>query len=101
MHTKTHKYARRRSEQDVRYHSEKIVVDVSSFCKENGIAKASYYYWLKKFRDQPQKSKKTGFVSVSVLPSAAIPLISVQLQGGTVINVFDRGAFSFIESIIG
>ncbi len=75
--------------------------DVSSFCKENGIAKASYYYWLKKFREQPQESKKVGFVPVSVLPATGVPLISVQLQGGIVINVFDPEAFSFIELIIG
>ena len=75
--------------------------DVSSFCKESGIAKASYYYWLKKFRDQPKKSKATGFVSVSVSPSSGVPLLSVHLPGGAVINVFDPEAFSFIESIIG
>ena len=75
--------------------------DVSSFCKENGFAKASYYYWLKKFRDQSEKPDAAGFVPVSVSPPAGILLLSVQLPGGAVINVFDRGAFSFIESIIG
>lgn len=75
--------------------------DVATFCKENNIAKASYYYWLKKFRDHHEASSKSGFVPVSVLPSTGVPLISVQLPGGAVINVFNREGFSFIESLIG
>jgi hypothetical protein len=75
--------------------------DVSSFCRENSIAKASYYYWLKKLRDQPQKDNKAGFVPLSILPAMSGPLIAVQLPSGAVIHVFHREAFSFIESIIG
>lgn len=75
--------------------------DVTSFCKEYNIAKASYYYWLKKFHDQPKDLAKIGFLPLSVLPSPGVPLFSVQLPAGAVINVFNPEAFSFIESLIG
>lgn len=74
--------------------------DVTSFCTENNIAKASYYYWMRKMKEGRKASVKQRFVPVTLLPQNA-PLISLQLPGGIVINVFDREAFPFIESLLG
>ena len=74
--------------------------DVTSFCTENNIAKANYYYWLKKMKDRQKAGAKQRFLPVTLLPQN-VPLISLQLPGGIVINVIDRESFSFIESLLG
>jgi hypothetical protein len=75
--------------------------DVASFCAENNIAKASYYYWLKKYRDQNVAvSDGNGFTPIALIPSNGALLLSLQLPSGHVINVFHCEAFSFIESLL-
>jgi hypothetical protein len=75
--------------------------DVGSFCKEHKIAKASYYYWLKKFREHSgSPADGHGFARVHVQQSDGTPLLSLQLPSGHVINAFHPEAFQFIASLL-
>jgi len=75
--------------------------DVNSFCAEHNIAKASYYYWLKKFRDQSSPVSDVGsFAMVHLQAPHDTPLFSLQLPSGHVINAFHPDAFQFISSLL-
>jgi hypothetical protein len=75
--------------------------DVGSFCTEHKIAKASYYYWLKKFREQSgSPADGDGFTRIHLPQSPGTPLLSVQLTSGHVINAFHPEAFQFIASLL-
>lgn len=75
--------------------------DVVSFCTEHNIAKGSYYYWLKKFREQSgSPADVDGFTRIQLQQSPGTPLLSVQLPSGHVINAFHPEAFSFIASLL-
>lgn len=42
---------------------------VSDYCKQNGIVKSCYYYWLKKLT---AANKPTGFIAISVTQSSSV-----------------------------
>lgn len=75
--------------------------DVGSFCNEHNIAKGSYYYWLKKFREQPGVPfDGDSFTRVHLQQPHDTPLLSLQLPSGHVINAFHPEAFQFIASLL-
>jgi hypothetical protein len=75
--------------------------DVESFCTEHNIGKPSYYYWLKKYRDQSGSvSEVNSFTRVHVHQPDGMPLLSLQLPSGHVINAFHSEAFQFIASLL-
>ncbi len=74
--------------------------DVSSFCRDHNIAKASYYYWLKKFRDRATSENDVGFMPINISGSSGSPLASVQLNTGVLITIYHQDAFSFVQNIL-
>ena len=75
--------------------------DVGSFCTEHKIAKGSYYYWVKKFREQQDSlADGHGFTRVNVQQSDGTPLLSLQLPSGHVVNAYHPEAFQFIASLL-
>jgi len=66
------------------------------FCAANGIGEASYYYWLKKFR-QRSGNTKPAFLPVQVLPSSSLPVASIQMPGGAMISVYDVQVLSIMQ----
>lgn len=66
------------------------------FCAANGIGEASYYYWLKRYK-QTDNPPRQSFVPVQVLPSSALVVASIQMPGGAIISVYDVQVLSFIQ----
>ena len=75
--------------------------DIVSFCAEHNIAKGSYYYWLKKFREQSDSpADSDGFTRVYLQQPHGTPLLSLQLPSGHVVDAFHPEAFQFIASLL-
>lgn len=66
------------------------------FCSANGIGEASYYYWLKKYRDHTSHTKQS-FVPVQVVPTSSLAVASIQMPGGAIISVYDVQVLSFMQ----
>jgi transposase-like protein len=73
---------------------------VSSFCKEQGIKEASFYYWQKKHREMHPGEEAEGFVAVEIIGPAGSPVATVQLPGGALITLYHAEAFSYIQPLL-
>ncbi len=67
------------------------------FCAENNIGEASYYYWLKKFRQTSGQTTRQTFVPVQIAPSSGFAIASIQMPGGAIISVYDVQVLSFMQ----
>ena len=72
---------------------------VSSFCQDQGIKEASFYYWQKKYREMNPGEESVGFATVEIEPLGN-PVATVQLPGGALITLFHPEAFSYIQSLL-
>ena len=67
------------------------------FCAANGIGEASYYYWLKKYK-QNDNPPRQSFVPVQIgSSSSALVVASIQMPGGAIISVYDVQVLSFMQ----
>ena len=66
------------------------------FCADNGIGEASFYYWLKKYK-QSSAHTKQSFVPVQISPSSSFAIASIQMPGGAIISVYDVQVLSFMQ----
>ena len=73
---------------------------VSSFCQEQGIKEASFYYWQKKYREMNPDEQSAGFAAVELVEPAGNPVATVQLPGGALITLFHPEAFSYIQPLL-
>lgn len=72
---------------------------VSSFCREQGIKEASFYYWQKKYREMNPEGA-AGFADVEIAGPLGNPVATVQLPGGALITLFHPEAFSYIQPLL-
>jgi transposase-like protein len=73
---------------------------VSSFCREQGIKEASFYYWQKKYREMNPDQEPAGFATVDIAGPLGNPVATVQLPGGALITLFHPEAFSYIQPLL-
>ena len=73
---------------------------VSSFCKEQGISEAGFYYWQKKYREMNPDGEPAGFAAVEIAGPLGNPVATVQLPGGALITLFHPEAFSYIQPLL-
>ncbi len=73
--------------------------NVKQYCKANNIREASYYYWLKKYK-QLKESSSQFFIPLQVSSTGNAALASIQLPGGAVINVYHPEVFPYIHSLL-
>ena len=73
---------------------------VSSFCKEQGISEAGFYYWQKKYREMSPEEETEGFAAVELTGPAGNPIATVQLPGGALITLFHPEAVSYIQPLL-
>jgi transposase-like protein len=73
---------------------------VSSFCREQGIKEASFYYWQKKYREMNPDGEPAGFAAVEISGPLGNPVATVQLPGGALITLFHPEAFSYIQPLL-
>jgi transposase-like protein len=73
---------------------------VSSFCQEQGIKEASFYYWQKKYREINPEEQAAGFAVVELARPVGIPVATVQLPGGALITLFQPEVFSYIQPLL-
>jgi hypothetical protein len=73
---------------------------VSSFCQDQGIREASFYYWQKKYREINTDEEPAGFPAVEIAGPLGNPVATVQLPGGALITLFHPEAFSYIQSLL-
>lgn len=73
---------------------------ISSFCKEQGIKEASFYYWQKKYREMNPEDQATGFAAIEVSGSSGNPIATVQLPGGALITLYHPAALSYIQPLL-
>jgi hypothetical protein len=66
------------------------------FCAANGTSEASYYYWLKKYK-QSGGQQTQSFVPVQISSPSSVVVASIQMPGGAVINVYDVQVLSFMQ----
>ncbi len=59
---------------------------VSSFCQDQGIKEASFYYWQKKYREMNLDEEPAGFAAVELTVPAINAIATVQLAGGAVMD---------------
>ena len=67
------------------------------FCAANGISEASYYYWLKKSK-QSSNEQGSSFVPVKFASAERLAIATIQMPGGSIINVFDLEVLSFLQT---
>jgi transposase-like protein len=73
---------------------------VSSFCQDQGIKEASFYYWQKKYREMNLDEEPAGFATVELTGPAINAVATVQLPGGALITLFHPEAFSYIQPLL-
>lgn len=73
---------------------------VSSFCREQSIKEASFYYWQKKYREGNPEEEPAGFTPVETAAPVGNPVATVQLPGGALISLFHPEAFSYIQALL-
>jgi hypothetical protein len=73
---------------------------VSSFCKEQSIKEASFYYWQKKYREMNPEEQPAGFAVVELTGPASNPVATVQLPGGALITLYHAEALSYIQPLL-
>lgn len=73
---------------------------VSSFCQEQGIKEASFYYWQKKYREMNPEEEAAGFAALEVRGTAGNPVATVQLPGGALITLYHAEAFCYIQPLL-
>jgi hypothetical protein len=73
---------------------------VSSFCREQRIKEASFYYWQKKYREMNPDEQIAGFAAVEVTGPAGNLVATVQLPGGALITLCHAEAFSYIQPLL-
>jgi len=73
---------------------------VSSFCQEQGIKEASFYYWQKKYRELNLDEQPAGFAAVELAVPVDSPVATIQLPGGALITLFQPEAFSYIQPLL-
>jgi hypothetical protein len=74
--------------------------NVGEFCKANGISEASYYYWLKKYRQQNAEVSQ-GFVPIQVSGSNSTTILaSIQLPGGALIHIYSPEVLPHIHCLL-
>ena len=73
---------------------------VSSFCQEQGIKEASFYYWQKKYRELNPDERPAAFTAIELTGSAGHPVATIQLPGGALITLFQPEAFSYIHPLL-
>jgi hypothetical protein len=73
---------------------------VSSFCKEQSIKEASFYYWQKKYREMSPEEQTSGFAAVEVTGAEGNPIATVQLPGGALITLYHAEVFSYIQPLL-
>jgi hypothetical protein len=66
------------------------------FCAANGTSEATYYYWLKKYR-QNTAPLKQSFLPVQISSPSAVVVASIQMPGGAIISVYDVQVLSFMQ----
>ena len=69
------------------------------FCVAKGIGEASYYYWLKKYR-QGVEQPAPAFVPVQIVSGSAAVVASIQMPGGAIISVYDVQVLSFMQAYL-
>ena len=73
------------------------------FCAERGIKAHLFYYWLKRYRekDQSDRSRQAGFVSVEVNPSTqAVVLAEIVYGDGTRLVLKERVGAGFLRAML-
>jgi len=73
---------------------------VSSFCQDQGIKEASFYYWQKKYREMNLDEEPACFAAVEIASPLGNPVATVQLPGGALITLFHPEAFSYIQPLL-
>ncbi len=66
------------------------------FCAANGISEGTFYYWLKRSR-QPGNDQGASFVPVKIASSERLVIATIQMPGGSIINIFDLEVLSFLQ----
>jgi hypothetical protein len=75
---------------------------VSSFCQEQGIKEASFYYWQKKYREMGPEKQPAGFVAVEVTGPAGNPGSDCPTSGWRLDHVVPRrGLFLYSTITVG
>jgi hypothetical protein len=74
--------------------------DVASFCKEHSIGAATYYYWLKKYREQQVEEQGLPFACIEVSGATGPVVATVQLRGGSLITLYHPEAFAYIQPLL-
>jgi transposase-like protein len=73
---------------------------VSSFCQEQGIKEASFYYWQKKYREVNPEEQPARFAALEVTGAAGNLVATVHLPGGALITLYHAEAFSYIQPLL-
>ena len=73
---------------------------VSSFCQDQGIKEASFYYWQKKYREMNPGDESAGFAAVELPEPLGNVVATVQLPGGALITLFHPETFSYIQPLL-
>ena len=76
-----------------------------AFCKEEGLIKSTFYYWVKKFQEPKLavKKKKTAFTPLVLDPN--IPgtcqqlILRINYSSGVSIDFFDTVEAGYIKSL--
>jgi hypothetical protein len=72
---------------------------IKDFCAAICLGAASYYHWLKKYRQSAGPSKQS-FAPVQIASPSSFVVTSIQLPGGAVTSVYDLYALSFMQSYL-
>ncbi len=76
-----------------------------AFCKEEGLIKSTFYYWIKKFQEPETvvKNKKTTFKPLVLAPNipgtCQQPVLRINYSSGVSIDFFDTVEAGYIKSL--
>lgn len=72
------------------------------FCESQGIAKATFQYWHRKYRlDNEANNEKDGFVPIKIAPaSSGSPVVELVFPDGKRVNFYQHVDASLLRSLL-
>lgn len=76
-----------------------------AFCKEEGLIKSTFYYWIKKFQEPKTvvKNKETGFTPLVLEHHSSLndqqPVLRINYSSGVTIDFFKEVDARYIKNL--
>lgn len=70
------------------------------FCQTRNIPHSKFYYWLRKFRDQPTTDNQTDFIAVRIRQNKSAGDMDIQYPNGVTIKLHSPVDLVMVKTLL-